>query len=365
LTLLLLPPRGLQAPPGSALDVRLHAGRDLDAQLLRLANYATRGEQVPLSRHPGWLRVFRDSLGHTAYCLEAVEGGETRGVLPLAYVRSLLFGRFLVSLPYLNTNGVIADHEAAAAALIDRAVGLADEFKVRHLELRHERPTNHAALAHSRDDKAHMRLELAATPGKLWDQIPSKVRNQVRKGEKSGLEVTWGGHDQLSAYYAVFSRNMRDLGTPVYSKRLFARVLDEFPERAELCVVRAGKLPVACALLLHGWGVTEVPSASSLRSHNHTCANMLMYWHLLARAVERGQAVFDFGRSSKDGPTYRFKKQWGAEPHSAEWRYYLRSGGVRDLCADNPRYQRMVRIWQWLPVGLTRLIGPRIVRGIP
>jgi FemAB-related protein (PEP-CTERM system-associated) len=304
-------------------------------------------------------------MGHTPYCLEAVEGGQTRGVLPLAYVRSLLFGRFLASLPYLNSGGVLADNTDAAGALIDRAVALAGQFRVRYLELRHERAAAHPALAHSRGDKVHMRLDLPGTPGKLWDQLSAKVRNQVRKGEKNGLTVAWGARDLLGEFYAVFSRNMRDLGTPVYGKRLFARALDEFPDRAEVCVVRAGKLPVAAALLLHGWGVSEVPSASSLRSHNHTCANMLLYWNLLARAAERGQAVFDFGRSSQDSATFRFKKQWGATPTPAEWQYALRSGGVRDMCADNPRYRRLVRIWQWLPVALTRLIGPRIVRGIP
>ena len=138
------------------------------------------------------------------------------------------------------------------------------------------------------------------------------MRNQVRKGEKSGLTVARGGEELLPDFYSVFSRNMRDLGTPVYGAGLFAAALRQFPSDAELFVVRAERTPVAAALLLHGPGVTEVPSASSLRQYNHTCANMLLYWNLLERAVERGQAVFDFGRSTIDGPTYRFKKQWGA-----------------------------------------------------
>jgi hypothetical protein len=122
---------------------------------------------------------------------------------------------------------------------------------------------------------------------------------------------------------------------------------------------------VAGALLLHGWGVTEVPSASSLRSHNHTCANMLMYWHLLERAVQRGQDVFDFGRSSQDSPTLRFKKQWGAAPASSEWQFYVRKGEPGGMQKESPRYRRVIRLWQRLPVALTRLIGPAIVRGIP
>ena len=157
----------------------------------------------------------------------------------------------------------------------------------------------------------------------------------------------------------------RDLGTPTYGKKFFASILDEFPDRAEFCLVRAGETPVAGALLLHGWGVTEVPSASSLRSYNHTCANMLMYWQLLERTIERKQQVFDFGRSSRDSNTHRFKEQWGAKEAPSEWQYYVRKGGISDMRPENPRFGRLIRIWQRLPVGLTRWVGPMIIRGIP
>jgi FemAB-related protein (PEP-CTERM system-associated) len=158
---------------------------------------------------------------------------------------------------------------------------------------------------------------------------------------------------------------MRDLGTPVYGKRFFRSILRQFGERAELCVVRAGDSPAAAAILLHGWGVTEVPSASSLRHFNSTCANMLLYWHLLERAVQRRQTLFDFGRSSLDSNTFRFKKQWGAEPSPSDWQYHVRIGTTNAVRPDNPRFQRLIRIWQRLPLWLTRLLGPTIDRGIP
>jgi FemAB-related protein (PEP-CTERM system-associated) len=334
--------------------------------LPRLELYgASRGGQAPLSRHPAWLKVLEQGLRHVPYCLEVTEDGKTRGFLALAYVRSLLFGRFLVSLPYLNYGGVLADDDFVARLLIDQAVKLAEQLKVRYLELRHERPIEHPALSARLSTKVHMRLALPATPGQLWDSLASKVRNHVRKGEKSGLSVAWGAEDLLREFYAVFSQNMRDLGTPVYGRALFASTLRHFPQRAELCVVRAGSEPAAAALLLHGWGTTEVPSSSSLRRYNPTSANTLMYWHLLERAVQRGQKVFDFGRSTRESNTYRFKKQLGASPEPAEWQYFVREGAVGDMRPENPRYQRFISIWQRLPVRLTRLIGPAIVRGIP
>src|SRR5262249_9739278 len=141
---------------------------------------------------------------------------------------------------------------------------------------------------------------------RLWKQMSAKVRNQVRKGEKQGLTVHWGGLELLPEFYRVFSHNMRDLGTPVYGRALFRAILGQFPDRAEFCIVRADRRPIAASLLLHGWGVSEVPSAGALRKFNHTNANMLMYWHLLQRAMERHQDIFDFGRSSTESSTFRF-----------------------------------------------------------
>jgi FemAB-related protein (PEP-CTERM system-associated) len=298
--------------------------------------------------------------------LEALdEDGNTRGILLLAYVSTFLFGRFLVSLPYLNYGGVVTDDESAAALLIDQAVQLADDLGVRYLELRQQTAVEHPKLSHQMNTKAQMRLELPATSELLWKQLSGKVRNQVRKGQKSELKATWGGLELLRPFHAVFSRNMRDLGTPSYGSRLFANILQEFSDRAEFCVVTSDETPVAGALLLHGWGITEVPSASCLREYNHTCANMFMYWQLLERAIQRRQEVFDFGRSTRDSNTYRFKEQWGAREAPTTWQYYLRRGTIGDMRPDNPRNQRLVRIWQRLPLGLTRLIGPSIIRGIP
>ncbi len=90
-----------------------------------------------------------------------------------------------------------------------------------------------------------------------------------------------------------------------------------------------------------------------------------MYWHLLERAVERRQSAFDFGRSSADSSTHRFKKQWGAEPTPAEWQYHELEGSAAAMRNSNPRYQRLIGWWKRLPVSVTRVLGPFIVRGIP
>jgi FemAB-related protein (PEP-CTERM system-associated) len=321
--------------------------------------------EVPLSKHPLWLNVLQNGLGHEVCAVEAVAGGCTVGFLPLAFVSSMLFGRFLVSLPYLNTNGVVAQSADVQAELITRAVTLADELNARHLELRHEAPIAHPSLNASLTSKVHMRLRLPKTGEQLWKGFDSKVRNQVRKGEKGNFVVEWGAEKLLDGFHDVLAENMRDLGSPVYGKALFREILSTFPGDAEICLVRDGEKPVAAALLLHGWDVTEVPTASSLKAYNPSNVNMLMYHHLLRRAVERGQRVFDFGRSTTEGSTFKFKKQWGATAHPAAWQYCVLEGEFGEMRPDNPRYQRAIRLWQRLPVALTRRVGPLLVRGIP
>jgi len=300
-------------PPSSfetAKNARAAAVRDVTCRLFqdtnemaaaggaRWAAYAQQRAQGTLHSHPGWLAVLAKGLRHEPYCVEAMADGHVVGLLPLCYVRSLLFGRFLVSLPYLNTGGVLADDEDIARALIDHAVELADQLKVRYLELRHEQPIEHPALTKTLTSKIHMRLALPDPSEQLWKDFAPKVRNQIRKGEKAELAVHWGGLELLDEFYAVFAQNMRDLGTPVFGRRLFKSILLQFQDM--LCVVRYKGRPIAGGLLVYGSRVTEVPGASSLRSYNATNANMLMHWHFLQRAIAQGQRVFDFGRSSRN-----------------------------------------------------------------
>ena len=313
----------------------------------------------------GWLLATSRGLKHEAYGIVARRGDDWIGLLPLSYICSTLFGKFLVSLPYVNTAGVVAADEEVASALIDRAVELADTLDVRYLELRHEKKIVHPQLLQQRTDKVHMRLPLPASSDELWKALSPKVRNQIRKGQKQDFEIRWGQKEQLDSFYAVFSRNMRDLGTPVFSRRLFAEILEEYPDRAELCTVHASGRPAAAALLVHAPEMTQVPSASALRAFNSQNVNMLMYWHLLCRSIERGQTTFDFGRSSQESSTFRFKKQWGAQGEPAVWQYYVRKGAISEMRPESGKYRYLIKIWQRLPLPLSQWIGPPIVRGIP
>ncbi len=314
----------------------------------------------------GWLRAIEHGLGHKPLLLaHKNHAGIIDGLLPLMHVKSILFGKFLTSLPYINTGGLWCDDVAVGTALIDHACLLAEQLNVRYLELRHESLFSHSKLNAQRTDKVHMRLALPSDDATFETSMKSKLRSQVKKSHQQGLSVEFGQMELLADFYRVFSINMRDLGTPVFPQRLFSEILKAFSQDAELCVVRFQQQAVAAALLIHAGGITEVPSASTLRKFNHLSANMFMYRNLLRRGIERGSHTFDFGRSSKESGTFKFKAQWGAEPHPAIWQYYLRKGNVDDMSASSPRREKLIELWKRLPLVIANTLGPPVVRGIP
>jgi len=314
---------------------------------------------------PRWVHSVAEGLNYKLFLLHCGPTDCPTGQLPLALVSGPVFGKFLVSVPYVNTGGVYAQNPAAAMALVDSACNLADELKVRYLELRHEVPVPHPRLNHQRTDKFHMRLKLPQTTAELDKSFKSKLRSQIKKCGTYDHQVTWGGAEILPDFYRVFATNMRDLGTPVFSNKLFESIIESFQGNAEFCVVHNANRAVAAALLVHSDGVTEVPSASSLRRWNHLGPNMWMYRQLLGRAIEKKSHTFDFGRSTMSSNTYKFKQQWGANAFPAVWQYYVRQGNVEQMRPESQTNQRLIKLWQKLPISVTKIIGPPIVRGIP
>ncbi|MGE0813760.1 MAG: FemAB family XrtA/PEP-CTERM system-associated protein [Vicinamibacterales bacterium] len=310
-----------------------------------------------------WRGIFEGVFRHRTHYLAAQRGGRITGVLPLVFFQSPIFGRFVVSVPFLNYGGVVADDEAAAAALVEHAGRLAREHKATHVELRHDRRRFPHLVP--KEHKVAMTLALPGDADALWAALDRKVRNQVRKAEKSGLTAEAGGSEHLRDFYGVFATNMRDLGTPVYSPRLFEAVLATFPERTRIVVVRHEGRAAAAGLTWRWRERTEVPWASSLREFNQMSPNNLLYWTILREAIAAGCTRLDFGRSTPNEGTFHFKKQWGAEPTPLCWEYDVVTGTLPDQSPKNPKFRLAIQAWQKLPVGIANVFGPPIVRSIP
>jgi serine/alanine adding enzyme len=311
----------------------------------------------------GWRVVFREAFGHPSHYLIARRNGRVAGGLPLVEFRSRLFGAFAVSLPFVNYGGVVADDDETAGALVAEAVSWAGARGLSHVELRHL--SAKAAPWPAKRHKVAMWLPLDRNESAQWTALDRKVRNQVRKAEKAGLAMDVGGAERLEEFYQVFSRNMRDLGTPVYSRRFFASILRVFPNNARVFVVKLDRAPIAASITIRWRDTVEVPWASSLREHSDKSPNMLLYWTMLKGAIADGASRFDFGRSTPDEGTFHFKRQWGAAPHPLVWEYAGLAGSPPDQSPKNPKFRLAISLWQRLPVAVANRIGPVVVRNIP
>ena len=326
-----------------------------------------------LADHPAasiWHRpvvsaFIESTYGHrTRYLCALDDQQKVVGVLPLVQLTSRLFGNFLVSMPYFNYGGVLADNQEIASRLIEQADQWRQQLNASHLELRFCQ-NNDLGLP-QRTDKVTFWLSLPESINDLWNSFDPKVRAQVRRGQREMNGLTIGGLELLDEFYQVFSVNMRDLGTPVYGKDFFRNLMQTLEGQAWLVVAKIEGRAVGCAFLTGYRDRMEIPWASTLRKYNHTSINMSMYWKILEFAVQRGFAVFDFGRCSRDAGTYRFKQQWGAQPLTLFWDYVLPAGDSLPLLnPGNPKFRLMIAVWQRLPVRLANLLGPHIVKSLP
>lgn len=335
-----------------------------DSEREKWDGYVLRSGHTTAYHLTAWKDIIEEVFGHKAYYLMAKENGNIAGILPLVFMKSLLFGRFLVSLPFFNYGGICAKSSDIEQALLAEAIVLARREAASHIELRHA-DKGQLGLP-EKTTKVAMVLDLPSSAEALWLGFKAKLRNQIRRAEREGMEVQCAGPEGVDGFYEVFAANMRDLGTPVYSKHFFSAILKAFPKSTKIVTVFHRKQPVASGFLVEFKERVEIPWASSLRKYNALAPNMLLYWHALKLSCEGGYRQFDFGRCSIDSTTYKFKEQWGAKPVQLYWQYWLSEGRpLPELNPSNQKYRLAIQLWKRIPLQITQLIGPTIVKNIP
>lgn len=389
-------------------------------------DYVQAHPQATLYHLSGWKNVIEKTYGHTAYYLIASrfphsdygqpnEPGDQRseiggqrsakkepnepnkpdqpnkpvdvvGILPMIHLKHFLFGNHLVSIPFFDMGGILAETEEVEKALLAEAVNLARGLKATSIELRHTEERVHGAkgsrvqgavnpmtdmphapcsMPYAVPRKVRMFLRLPESSALLMKSFKAKLRSQIKKPMKEGLRAVVGGMELLDDFYTVFVVNMRDLGSPVHAKQFISIVLTEFADKARMVIVYKDKQPLACSMVVGFKDTLENPWSSSLREYSSLSPNMLLYWTMLEYACDHGYRFFDFGRSSPDEGTYKFKEQWGAAPSPFHWQYISLNGNSNGAAGtDKSKYQKAIRYWQKLPVPVTALIGPLIRKHI-
>lgn len=292
------------------------------------------------------------------------------GIFPLIHISNCFFGNNLVSIPYFDAGGILVIDKLAEIALLKKSIQLAEGLGISQVEFRQnyrllnfeDSIKNQAGWNFSiSTNKVRMVLDIPDNSEFLMKSFNSKLRSQIRKPIKEGLTAKIGGVELVDDFYNIFAENMRDLGSPVHSKKFIAETLKAFPNTANVFIVYGDRKPLAGSVTIGFKDMLSNPWASSLRRYSHLAPNMLLYWSMLEFACQQGYKRFDFGRSTPGEGTYKFKEQWGAKPEPLYWYRFSKTndqgwGGQ----PNKDKMSKAIEYWKKMPVPLTKIIGPRI-----
>ncbi len=328
----------------------------------RWDQYVKEAPAATFFHQAGWKQVLQEAFGHTTFFLFAEEEGAIVGVLPLAQVKSLLFGNSLASLPFCVYGGIVADSTVAEQALRQKACELADELKVDALELRNREPSD--VDWPIKDLYYTFRKSIDPDEERNLKAIPNRQRAMVRKGIKEGLSSEWD--EATDRLYRVYSESVKNLGTPVFSSKYLKTLQRVFGDELSVLMIKHEGIDVAGVLnfyfrdeVIPYYG-GSIAAARSIKGVNH-----FMYWELMRRSGDQGYRVFDFGRSKAGTGPFSFKKNFGFEPQPLPYEYYLvGSEAMPDVNPLNPKYRLMVNVWSKLPLPIANLIGPSLAKSL-
>ena len=318
--------------------------------------------QATFFHRAGWQKIVQDVFKHDTYFLFAEIEGCITGVLPLAHVKTWLFGNALVSLPFAVYGGVVTSNSQAAAALEHEAHRIAKDLGVAHLELRNVRPV-HADWP-SQDLYVTFRKELGPDDNVNMLSIPRKQRAMVRKGAANGLRSALDV--DVDRFYALYANNMRRHGTPALPRKYFRALCTEFKDDCEVLTVESvSGRPVSSVMSFYFRNEVLPYYAGDDVEARGLAANDFKYWELMRRATARGVTMFDYGRSKQGSGSYAFKRNWGFEPTPLHYEYQLyKRSTVPQNNPNNAGFKPLIAVWRRLPLDFANWLGPYIVRGL-
>ena len=318
--------------------------------------------QATFFHRAGWQRIIGEVFRHDTYFLCAELDGQIFGVLPLAHVRSLLFGNSLVGLPFAVYGGVAAATAQAADALEAEAQAIARRLGVEHLELRnmHQR---HADWP-TQDLYVTFRKEILPQEDANMLAIPRKQRAMVRKGIKNGLASAID--DNVDRFFALYADNVHRHGTPAMPKGYFRALQAEFGADCEVLTVTSPDGRLLSSVLSFYFRDEVLPYyAGDDESARDLAANDFKYWELMRRSCVRGLKLFDYGRSKLGTGSFAFKKNWGFVPTPLHYEYCLyKRDAIPQNNPSNTKYKLLIETWRRMPIGMANWLGPFIVRSL-
>lgn len=312
-----------------------------------------------------WRRILEKTFGYRSHYLYAERDGEIRGVLPLFHVRSWFAGNAVISTPFAVYGGMLALEEEAERALLRAGAKFADEHGASYVELRQRFASTHPELQTRENLYCTFIKPLSASAEENFNALPREARRMVRKGEKAGLTAKFD-NSRVLEFYDIYAASVRSLGTPVFPLALFENCMREFKDNADILLILHEERPIAGVLSFYYRDTVLPYYGGSLPDKNHLAPNNFMYWSLMKSAGERGFQYFDFGRSKNSTGAFHFKRHMGFEHTPLPYQYHMMNGApLPNNNPTNPKFHLAIKMWQRLPLSLTKALGPHLVKQFP
>jgi len=342
-------------------EVRQASGAELERAW---DDYVYRHRSASLFHLTAWKRAIERTFGFEPRYLVTIDGSEIRGVLPLFMVHNFLQGRALISIPFAVYGGICANDDNVATLLREAACDMARQEKVQYLELREQSPANDLNLR-----VKHLYVsfdqELPESQELLLQSFPRDTRYMIRKAQNNGLRAVVD-NDQIDTFYEIYARSVHQLGTPVFAKRFFRTLLEEFSGHCEITIVWHNSRALAGVLSFRFRDWILPYYGGSLVEGRRLAANNFMYWEVMKRAIQGGARYFDFGRSKVGTGSYAFKTQWNMRERPLPYQFYLvERNTMPNYSPANSRFKLATTGWKRLPLPVAKILGPTLVRLFP
>lgn len=314
-----------------------------------------------------WKRVIGATFPYKPYYLLAERGEALCGVLPLFHVHTMFSGNALISTPFAVYGGILAKDREAESALFEATKEQARQLSANYIELRerYSKPNEQLQTRDSLYVTFLRRIEKSAEAN--FKLLPREARRLVRKSEAGGFSGQRSRRvGDLKTFYHIYAASVRHLGTPVFPYYMFENCLNFLQDDADLLLIYHQDKPVAGVLSFYYRDIVLPYYGGALPEERAPSPNNYMYWHLMREAGARGYAWFDFGRSKSDTGAYNFKRHMGFEPTPLHYQYYMVNGAaIPSNNPTNPKFKMAIETWRHLPLAVTKILGPKLVKAFP
>lgn len=311
-----------------------------------------------------WRDSIADTFGYQPQYLAAKENGTVTGVLPLFLVRNVMVGKALISSPFAVYGGILASTDAARSALHQYACELGKESGADYVDFRNVQPEQCVGEANV-SRYVTFQQPTCGDENELLEALPKKTRNMVRKALKQPFTMRYNVED-VGPFVELYSKNMRRLGTPTFPVRHFENLRKYFGSMVDIREVLFEGKVVAASLNFYMRGEMHIYYAAADSDYNALAPNTYMYFDHLRWAGQNGYPIFDFGRCKRNTGVFEFKRHWNTVMRELPYQMVMLKGAeLPNLSPANPKFDLAIKVWQNLPLPVTRVLGPPLIRLFP